>query len=58
MLKLYNINERLNKIYIYIMRCVGDYTLEFHPYHLYFLMVQRYEKNSILPRELHSLTII
>lgn len=36
MLNLYNINERLNKIHIYIMGYVGDYTLEFHPYHLIF----------------------
>ena len=36
MLKLYNINEILNKIHNYILGCVGDYTLEFHPYHLIF----------------------
>ena len=43
MLKLYNINERLSKIHIYINGYDGDYTLEFHPY-LLILILQSYNK--------------
>jgi hypothetical protein len=58
MLKLYNINERLNKIHIYIMGRVGDYTLEFHPYHFIFFDGTKVQQKIELRKQINTFNIV